>query len=155
MQQLRQAQAQTSGPANSVRCAPLSTRQWRVGDRLSEADTEQLVSAFTAGTSKRKLAHRYGISESSVKRLTRLHGASEPSNGLSEVPIQSYVGKGSQAHHSLPVNHAMVMRYPRPGMVSMMSGSPSFRRSRPIVTCTVLVNGSAFHPRLVREGLPR
>jgi histidine ammonia-lyase len=76
VQQLRQAQAQISGPANSVRSAPLRTRQWRIGDRLSEADTEQLVAAFTADTSKRKLADRYGVSESSVKRLIRLNGAS-------------------------------------------------------------------------------
>jgi hypothetical protein len=83
LQQLRQAQAQTSGPANSVRSTPLSTRQWRVGDRMSEADTEQLVAAFTTGTSKWKLAERYGISESSVKRLIREHGASKPLSGLS------------------------------------------------------------------------
>jgi uncharacterized protein (DUF2235 family) len=82
VQQLRQAQAQGSGTTNSVRSTPLSTRQWRVGDRMSEADTEQLVAAFTAGTSKRKLAERYGISESSVKRLVRQHGASKPSSGL-------------------------------------------------------------------------
>jgi uncharacterized protein (DUF2235 family) len=82
VQQLRQAQAQGSGTTNSVRSTPLSTRQWRVGDRLSEADTEHLVAAFTAGTSKRKLAERYGISESSVKRLVRQHGASKPSSGL-------------------------------------------------------------------------
>jgi hypothetical protein len=42
-----------------------------VGDRLSEADIERLVTAFTVGTSKRGLAERYGISESSVKRLIR------------------------------------------------------------------------------------
>jgi transposase len=29
---------------------------------------ERLIAAFTAGTSKQKLAERYGISESSVKR---------------------------------------------------------------------------------------
>jgi transposase len=46
-------------------------------DRLGEADTERLIAAFTAGTSKRKLAGRYGISESSVKRLIRQHGASK------------------------------------------------------------------------------
>lgn len=40
---------------------PQITRQWRVEDRLSEADMERLITAFTAGTSKRKLAERYGI----------------------------------------------------------------------------------------------
>jgi transposase len=38
--------------------------------------------AFTAGTSKRSLAERYGIGESNVKRLIRQHGASKPSGGL-------------------------------------------------------------------------
>jgi hypothetical protein len=82
VRQLRQAQAQTGEPAFSVRSTQTSS-QWRVGDRLSEADTERLIAAFTAGTSKRKLAERYGISNSSVKRLVRRHGASKPSSGLS------------------------------------------------------------------------
>ena len=54
VQQLRQAQEQTTKPAYSVR-STLSTRQWRVGDRLSEADLEQLIAVFTSGTSKRNL----------------------------------------------------------------------------------------------------
>jgi hypothetical protein len=83
VQQLRQAQEHPSEPAYNVRSAPLSTRQWRVKDRLSEADTERLIAAFIAGTPKRKLAERYGISESSVKRLIRQHGASKASCGLS------------------------------------------------------------------------
>jgi DNA-binding NarL/FixJ family response regulator len=78
VQQLRKAQAQTEASVQSVRSAPPSTRQWRVGDRLSQDDGEQLVVAFTAGTPKRELAERYGISESSVKRLIRRHGASKP-----------------------------------------------------------------------------
>jgi uncharacterized alpha-E superfamily protein len=82
VQQLRKAQAQTEGLVQSVRSAPLSTRQWRIGDRLSQDDREQLLAAFTAGTSKRKLAERYGISESSVKRLIRQQGASKGSKGL-------------------------------------------------------------------------
>jgi hypothetical protein len=60
--------------AFSVRSAQ-SPRQWRVGDRLSEADVERLIAACTAGTSKRKLAEHYGISESSIKRLIRQHGS--------------------------------------------------------------------------------
>ena len=43
---------------------------------------ERLIAAFVAGDSKRELAERYGISESSVKRLIRQHGASKPSSGL-------------------------------------------------------------------------
>jgi DNA invertase Pin-like site-specific DNA recombinase len=57
-------------------------RQWRMGDRLSEVDVARIVTAFTTGTSKRKLAERYGISESSVKRIIGQHGASKPSSGL-------------------------------------------------------------------------
>jgi transposase-like protein len=95
---------QTSGPTHSVRSAPLSTRQWRVGDRLSEADTEQLVAAFTAGTSKRKLAERYGISESSVKRLIRQHGASKPSNGL-PAPVAISTPKGRLQHTGQHIIH--------------------------------------------------
>jgi hypothetical protein len=91
VQQLRKAQARPSGPASSVRSAQ-SPRQWRVGDRLSEVDTAQLVAAFTAGTSKRKLAERYGISESSVKRLIRQHGASKPSRGLAIADMQNADG---------------------------------------------------------------
>ena len=55
VRQLRQAQGQGGEPVHSVRSAPKGTRQWRVGDRLSEAETERLLAAFTAGTSKRKL----------------------------------------------------------------------------------------------------
>jgi hypothetical protein len=80
---LRQAQEQTNEPAHGVQSTPLSTRQWRVGDCLSETDTEWLAS-FNAGTSKRKLAERYGISESSVKRLIRQYGAPKPLRGLPE-----------------------------------------------------------------------
>jgi hypothetical protein len=63
VQQLRKAQAQTDGSVQSVRSVPLSTRPWRVGDRLSQDDRAQLIAAFTAGTSKRELAERYGISD--------------------------------------------------------------------------------------------
>lgn len=76
--QLRKAQRQSSHPAQSVRSAPLGTRQRRVVDRLTGAELEGLIAAGTAGTSKRKLAERYGISESSVKRLIRKQGASKP-----------------------------------------------------------------------------
>jgi hypothetical protein len=82
VRQLRQAQERSNGTAFSVRSTQASS-QWRVGDRLSETDTARLIAAFTAGTSKRKLAERYAISESSVKRLIRQHGASKLSSGLS------------------------------------------------------------------------
>jgi DNA-binding NarL/FixJ family response regulator len=82
VRQLQQEQGQTGDPASGVRSTGSPT-QWRVGDKLSDTDQERLIAALTAGTSKRKLAERYGISESSVKRLIRRHGASKPSSGPS------------------------------------------------------------------------
>lgn len=79
---LRQEQGQEGGSAHSVQSAPLSDRRWRMVDRLSKADIEQLIAAFGAGTPKRELAERYDISESSIKRLIRQHGESKPSDGL-------------------------------------------------------------------------
>jgi hypothetical protein len=73
VQQLRKAQASTDEPAFSVRSAK-SPRPWRVGDRLFDADIEQLIVAFAAGTSKKKLAAQYGVSRSSVRRLIERHG---------------------------------------------------------------------------------
>ena len=60
MRQLRQAQGRGGEPAHSVRSAPVSTRVWRVADRLSDAGQERLVEAFTTGTPKWRLAERYG-----------------------------------------------------------------------------------------------
>ncbi len=40
--------------------------------------------------------------------------------------------------------HRHLMRYPTAGRVSITCGSPSLRLNRLIVTCTVLVKGSAF-----------
>jgi DNA invertase Pin-like site-specific DNA recombinase len=75
---LREAQGQVGEPVSRVRSTH-SRSQWRLGDRLTEADAERLIEAFSMGMSKRKLAVRYGISESSVKRLIRRRGASKPS----------------------------------------------------------------------------
>ena len=74
LSQLRKAQAQPSDVALSVRSAK-SPRQWRIGDRLSDADVQELIAAFTAGTSKKKLAERHGISRASVRRLVEQRGA--------------------------------------------------------------------------------
>ncbi|MFJ8966493.1 hypothetical protein ACIRG5_44575 [Lentzea sp. NPDC102401] len=73
LDQLRQAQADTATTADSVRSTGRSARQWRVSDRLSEADMRLLVEAFESGIPKWKLAEQYGVSESSVKRLVRRH----------------------------------------------------------------------------------
>jgi hypothetical protein len=81
VQQLRQAQARGGRAAPSMR-SDLSLRPWRVEHRLSRVDVEQILVAFAAGTPKRELAERYGISESSVKRLIRQQGASKSPSGV-------------------------------------------------------------------------
>ena len=42
-----------------------------VRERLGDAGVTELLSAFYAGTTKRELAERYRISESSISRLLR------------------------------------------------------------------------------------
>lgn len=69
--QLQGAQQGAHIRCASVRSIGRSERDWRVSDRLSEAEIRQLVADFQGGTAKRKLAERYGISESSAKRITR------------------------------------------------------------------------------------
>ena len=48
--------------------------QQRVMDRLGEAGVRRLASEFQAGATKRELAERYAMSESTVKRLLRKRG---------------------------------------------------------------------------------
>jgi hypothetical protein len=71
MQRLTKAQQAPRRPRASVSSTGRSDRQWRVSDRLDDADTRLIVKAFEQGTPKWKLAEQYGISESSVKRLVR------------------------------------------------------------------------------------
>lgn len=73
LERLKRAQARTDDAPVSVRSTGRSERQWRVTDRLSDADVRTLVAAAEAGTPKWQLAERYGVSESSVKRLVRKH----------------------------------------------------------------------------------
>ena len=49
-------------------------RDWRVSDRLSPSDINQLVESFKDGTTISNLVTRYGISRSSVKTLLRQRG---------------------------------------------------------------------------------
>jgi hypothetical protein len=53
-------------------------RVWRVRDRLTDADIEQLIAEFLAGTPKRVLAERYVISIGTVKNILRKHGVRRP-----------------------------------------------------------------------------
>jgi hypothetical protein len=77
VQHIERARERASGQPMSVRSQGRSDRQWRVVDRLSDANIRLLVTAFEDGTPKWKLAEQYGISESSVKRLVRKHRAAQ------------------------------------------------------------------------------
>ncbi len=48
--------------------------QQRVMDRLGQAGVRRLASEFQAGATKRELAERYAMSESTAKRLLRKRG---------------------------------------------------------------------------------
>jgi hypothetical protein len=74
LEQLRRAQERaTDAPAGTVWSTGRSERQWRVSDRLSEADLRVMVAAAEQGTPKWQLAEKYGVSESSIKRIVRKH----------------------------------------------------------------------------------
>jgi hypothetical protein len=53
--------------------------KWRLPDRLSGHDIDELVAAFKAGAAKRVLAMRYGINIKSVKKLLRERGVRKKS----------------------------------------------------------------------------
>ncbi len=72
LERLRRAQEAEGDDRVSVRSTGRSDRPWRVIDRLSDADLRMLVTLSAEGMSKRTLAERYRISESSVKRIIRI-----------------------------------------------------------------------------------
>src|SRR5690242_18096317 len=47
---------------------------WRLHDRLTDIDVNELITAFKTGIAKHVLAERYGINVKSVKKLLRRHG---------------------------------------------------------------------------------
>ena|SRR2546421_631873 len=70
---LEQANAANSAAERlSVRSTGRLNRKWAMQDRLGEAELRDIAESFRAGVSKCKLAERYGISVSSVKRILRL-----------------------------------------------------------------------------------
>jgi hypothetical protein len=76
LQQLQRAvQAEQQAPPQriSVQSTASDSQPRRVGDRLGTAAVSQLVTDFAGGMPKRVLAERYGVSESSIKRLLRQH----------------------------------------------------------------------------------
>jgi hypothetical protein len=62
-------QSPVEDPRASVRAKPNSTMPRRVVDRLGEDVVREMIEARQAGAKLREVAERYGISESSVKRL--------------------------------------------------------------------------------------
>ena len=50
-------------------------RAWKVKDRLSSSEIEQLIESFRQGVTIRELVARYGISRTSVGAVLRQHGA--------------------------------------------------------------------------------
>jgi DNA-binding GntR family transcriptional regulator len=63
--------ADTSNEATRTTAAPAPPRRWRLVDRLGEQIIRDLLRDSRAGITQRRLAVRYGISLSSVKRLLR------------------------------------------------------------------------------------
>jgi hypothetical protein len=62
-------QGSVKDPQTSVRTKPNSTVPRRVVDRLGEDAVREMIEARHAGAKLLELAERYGISESSVKRI--------------------------------------------------------------------------------------
>jgi DNA invertase Pin-like site-specific DNA recombinase len=61
-------------------------RIWRTSDKLTADDEGEIVRLFMIGTAKTALARKYAISESSVKRLLRKHGARRTSWADRRIP---------------------------------------------------------------------
>jgi FixJ family two-component response regulator len=72
--QLSEAMADTHSVTFSVRTITPRFRQARASDRLSETDTQALISAFVTGMPRRQLAEQYKISLRTVGRLLQKHG---------------------------------------------------------------------------------
>lgn len=58
----------------SVRSTGKSEWQWRVSERLTEADIAAMVASGQEGVSKVALAEQFKVSHSSVKRILKAHG---------------------------------------------------------------------------------
>ena len=61
-----------------------SEQFWRVKDRLTEEQQQELAAAFRDGAEQQALADQYGISLSGVKRLLRSMGVRRRGEPLSE-----------------------------------------------------------------------
>jgi DNA invertase Pin-like site-specific DNA recombinase len=52
-----------------------------VSDKVTDEDVRRLLERYRSGVTARKLVEEFGISESSVKRLLRKHGARRKDRG--------------------------------------------------------------------------
>jgi hypothetical protein len=83
-ERLAKARARASQPGRPVADSTIAamgrlvSRPWKVADRLTEADIEQLIAEFLAGTPKWRLAEHYVISIGTVKNILRKHGVRRP-----------------------------------------------------------------------------
>jgi hypothetical protein len=80
-------QAPIQDPKVTVRARPEGIVPRRVVDRLGEEAVRELVEARRAGAKLRELVERYGVSESSLKRLFRTAAADD----LPTAPARAHV----------------------------------------------------------------
>ena len=58
------------------------TRSYRLRDRFSSEDLHAMIELYGAGATARQVAERFGVSESSVKRLLRQNTVTRPARSL-------------------------------------------------------------------------
>ena len=61
--------ASPEGNVAAVTSAPSTV--WRLRDRLTEAQVEQLIAEYQAGATLKQVAARYGLGMTTIKRLLR------------------------------------------------------------------------------------
>ena len=71
MKRLRRAFRENPAGSTSVRSAPNAAQPRRVIERLGKARVRDLLCDIERGIARIRVAEKYGISESSVKRLVR------------------------------------------------------------------------------------
>jgi transcriptional regulator of aromatic amino acid metabolism len=49
-------------------------RSWRLRDRFSPGDFQVMIDLYRSGVTARRVAEKFGVSLSSVKRVLRQHG---------------------------------------------------------------------------------
>jgi hypothetical protein len=62
------------GDQTDITATAPADRRWRIKDRLTQSDLDQLVASFGQGTAIPELAERYGVSPTSIKTILRHRG---------------------------------------------------------------------------------